>query len=152
MRFAYAQLHPPARPLREGRAPARLNAPNATARRAMYPRRLGAWRPNGLGPQHHAPPGGTRSVASVHTDRRPPICVDPCQANPYLWRSMVNFLPPHCLPLNTLKTTEHTEMPFRRHGGGREREALRTLQPYFRLIILIYGASVPKHSEAKSRI
>ena len=97
----------------------------------MYPRRLGAWRPNGFGPQHHASPGGTRSVASVHTDCRSSICGK---------------------PLPAVFTTKHTETPFGRHRRRPEKSVLRTCRPCFRLIILVAWDFVPEGSEAKSRI
>ena len=48
------------RPFREGRAPARPGAVRRRLGTRSTRAALGAWRPNGLGPQYHASPGGTR--------------------------------------------------------------------------------------------
>ena len=69
---------------------------------------LGAWRPNGFGPQYHASLGGTCSVTSVHTDCHPPICANPCRGRPLSVISVVNPSHPSYSPPSVF-TTEHTE-------------------------------------------
>ena len=89
LRVASARLHPPSVHSGGSRSCATgcpTPRPGTQCTRAA----LGAWRSNGFGPQYHVSPGGTRSVASVHTDCRPPICAIRVRRSPYLchpwWR------------------------------------------------------------------